>query len=423
MPRAPEAPSAGVDGPAVRVRRPTRPRHPRRAAALLLCTLLAGCAAPAPRNPLPPTLLAQATVPGIPCARTWPMRDQADVDATAEEMVAALERSQPDRFRPGGDAEFSLLALSGGADEGAYGAGFLKAWSDSGTRPEFTVVTGVSTGALSAPFAFLGPDYDDELIAVYSLGVEDVIRRRPWTAIWGAASIVDTAPLLATIRRFADDELLDAIAREHGKGRRLLVQSTSLDAKRPVLWNLGCIAASDSPNRLEVFHDALLASASIPLAFPLVRMNVEADGQRYDELHGDGGIISQTTTLSRYLLTTDPFAHRGYQPRKSMYIIRNGRLLPPWQEVRERLPDIGAQTISTMIAVNGAAGILLSFQVAERTGFDFKATWIGDDFDVPYVGPFDRDYMRALMDYGYRRFAEGRPWADELLVFQLNRES
>lgn len=337
--------------------------------------------------------------------------------------ASQLEEAYPDRFRPGGDAEISLLAISGGADEGAYGAGFLRGWSDSGTRPEFTIVTGVSTGALTAPFAFLGPEYDDELEEVYSLPLDQVARRRTWIGIVTEASAVDTAPLLETIRHYADDELIEAVAREHAKGRRLIVQSTSLDAKRPVLWNLGCIAASDAPDKADLFHKALLASASIPVAFPLVRMPVEADGQLYDEVHGDGGIVSQTAALGALLLEiSDPFADRGYSPRRSMYVLRNGRLLPEWSAVEESLADIGAQTISTMIAVNGAVGIVLTHELAGRTDFDFKATWIDQDFTLPYTGPFDPPYMRALMDYGYQRFAS-RPWADQLFALDLSEQS
>ncbi len=393
--------------------------------ALAVVALLsaAGCAAaPAPRNPLPPELMADARIPGIDCARTWPMMQDPRLDEALAAMLDELEAAYPEAYRPGGEPEFTMLALSGGADDGAYGAGVLRAWSESGTRPAFTVVTGVSTGALTAPFAFLGPDWDDDLEAVYSLTADQVIRLRPWTSIWGAASLVDTAPLLDVIRRYADEAMLDAIAREHAKGRRLIVQSTSLDAKRPVVWSLGCIAASDAPNRLDVFHQALLASASIPVAFPLVRIEVEAGGETFDELHGDGGIISQTTTLSSVLLTRDLFEGRGYEPTKTMYVIRNGRLLPEWKAVEERLPDIGEQTISTMIAINGAAGLLLSMEVAERTGFDFKATWIGEDFEVPYSGPFDPVYMKALMDYGYQRFLAGDGWADRLFVFDLTTD-
>ena len=390
-------------------------------AAMAAVVLLGGCVGAALRNPLPEALIPQAQVPNIDCARSWPLLDPAATQRAVDGVSRQLEAAQPDRFRPGGAPEFTILALSGGADEGAYGAGFLRAWSASGTRPEFTVVTGVSTGALSAPFAFLGPDYDDELAEVYALGLDDVVRRRPWLAILGAASVVDSTPLLNVIRSYADDAMLDAIAREHARGRRLLVQSTSLDASRPVLWNLGCIAASDAPNRLDVFHKALLASASIPIAFPLVPIEVEAEGRLYDELHGDGGIISQTTVGEMFLLGSRLFDGRGYTPKKAMYVIRNGRLLPPFQTLENRLPAIGAQTLSAMIAVNGAAGLLLAHDVAEQTGFDFYATWIEDDFDVPYTGPFDPDYMRALMAYGYERFASGRPWAERLLAFDLTQ--
>ena len=87
---------------------------------------------------------------------------------------------------------YPLLAISGGGSNGAFGAGFLCGWTESGTRPDFKVVTAVSTGSLQAPLAFLGPDYDHILRAIFTThGTEEIYqRKRPLEVIQKEAGTV-----------------------------------------------------------------------------------------------------------------------------------------------------------------------------------------------------------------------------------------
>ncbi|HUS97414.1 MAG TPA: patatin-like phospholipase family protein, partial [Hyphomicrobiaceae bacterium] len=247
-----------------------------------------------PRNPVPLDLLGTGVIPNIPNipdARYW----GDEPPAKLHEMVMEIAEQ---RRISGVSTNATMLALSGGADNGAFGAGLLNAWTEMGTRPEFTIVTGVSTGALSAPFAFLGPDYDDELKQMYGgFPRERIFKLRSWVNILPNASVADTAPLAEVIERFVDEKLMAAVAREHRRGRRLLVQTSHLDAQRPVVWDLGAIAASGAPNAKDIFRKALIASASVPVAFPPVLFQIEVDGQIYDEMHVDGGVVSQATAL------------------------------------------------------------------------------------------------------------------------------
>jgi predicted acylesterase/phospholipase RssA len=258
--------------------------------ALCACTTL-------PRNPVPLDLLdsgVMPNIPNIPDARYWGDEPPANLDDIMAETAEQRRMS-------GVDSNAVMLALSGGADNGAFGAGLLNAWTEMGTRPEFTTVTGVSTGALSAPFAFLGSNYDDELLLMYGgFPRKSIFRLRSWGNILPKASVADTAPLAEVITQFVDEELLAAVAREHQRGRRLLVQTSHLDAQRPVIWDLGVIAASGAPNALDVFRKALLASAALPVAFPPVLFEVLVDGQIYDEMHVDGGVVSQATALTSW---------------------------------------------------------------------------------------------------------------------------
>ena len=257
--------------------------------ALLL--ILTGCASTPQRQPLPPEYTLKAEIPGIPEARFWGDEWPTFAAERFEEFTDAdFRRDYAGIY----DKPHNYLAISGGGANGAFGAGLLIGWTATGERPEFSMVTGVSTGALTAPFAFLGPDYDDEMQEVYTTTTtKDIaVKRNMFAAAFGD-SVTDTTPLQELIAKYIDADMIDAIAREHKRGRRLFVGTVNLDAGRSVIWNIGAIAASDYPQKMTLIHELLRASAAIPIAFPPVIISVEAEGKRYDELHVDGGTGSQ----------------------------------------------------------------------------------------------------------------------------------
>src|SRR5690606_17541771 len=149
------------------------------------------------------------------------------------------------RVKPGSDGRVDFLTLSGGGINGAYGAGFLVGWTQSGKRPEFEVVTGISVGAIMAPLAFLGSSYDDRLKVVFSSLTEATNPAADFiSAVFGAPSILSNAPVLSAIRQVVDEKVLNDIAKAHREGRRLYIGTTNLDAQRPVVWDIGAIANS-----------------------------------------------------------------------------------------------------------------------------------------------------------------------------------
>ena len=266
-------------------------------AALLatLCLGVAGCSIPERGVAVPQVDTERALPLGLANARFFA---DADPRAMTEEGMRSVEREQAILRAAGTPANrlppVTYLAVSGGGDNGAFGAGLLNGWTQTGTRPEFKMVTGVSTGALIAPFAFLGPDYDPALREVYtSMTAEKVYRARGLRAALFDDAMADTGPLAEIISRYADQKMLDAIAREYQKGRLLMIGTTDLDAQRPVIWNIGAIAASGHPGALELFRKILRASAAIPGAFQPVFIDVEIDGKKYQEMHVDGGAIAQ----------------------------------------------------------------------------------------------------------------------------------
>jgi predicted acylesterase/phospholipase RssA len=370
--------------------------------------VLAGCSIPA-RGPAVPLSEADRALPlGLANARFFADGDPAPMIA---EAIAAIERERA-ALRAAGKPTTplppaSFLAISGGADNGAFGAGLINGWTLTGTRPEFRITTGVSTGALIAPFAFLGPDYDSVLRELYTTMTPDrVFRRRSLLAALFDDAMADTGPLAQLIAHYADQRMLDDIGREYQKGRLLLIGTTDLDAQRPVIWNIGAIAASRRPKSLELFRKILLASASVPGAFEPVLIDVEIDGARFQEMHVDGGAIAQ---LFLYPASIDPTVLPDRR-RQTAYIIRNARLDPEHDEIEPRTISIASRAIGTMLAASGQNDVLRVYFVTKRDGVDYNLAYVGRDFKEPRPGPFDQAYMRALFDYGYREAVEGRAW-------------
>jgi predicted acylesterase/phospholipase RssA len=312
----------------------------------------------------------------------------------------------------------NFLAISGGGDDGAFGAGLLVGWSERGDRPNFGMVTGVSTGALSAPFAFLGRSYDQLLKQVYTdSNADEIFRPRPVLAALTDDAMADSTPLRSMIAHYVDQTMVQRIAEEYNKGRLLFILTTNLDQGRPVIWNLGAIAASGHPRSRELMIDVLLASASIPAVFPPVMIDVTIGGQRYQEMHVDGGTIAQAFLYPPSFSLARATASLGIsaaqfraQRKRTAYVIRNGRLARPEETINRETIAIAKRAISTMTASSGVNDAYRMYLVTKRDGVDFNLASIGDDFEVPYKGPFDKGYMRSLFAYGLQKGRAGYPW-------------
>jgi hypothetical protein len=374
---------------------------------------VAGCSAPERLVAVPQAQTVQAEIPGIPNARFWPddpdsmahMVEVAFASIEAEEAAGAVVDAD------GNLPSVSFLAVSGGGDDGAFGAGLLVGWTALGTRPEFKLVTGVSTGALTAPFAYLGPDYDEELRAVYtSISAADIYEERGILAALFDDALSDTTPLQATIAKHFTEELMHEIADAYGKGRILLIASTDLDSRRPVIWNIGAIASSGSPDALKMIRKILVASAAVPGAFPPVMIDVEVNGQIYQEMHVDGGAVSQAFIYPPQLNVAALSEEYGVSRERTAYIIRNARLDPDWASTERQTMSIAGRAISTLIQSQGIGDLYRMYLETQRDGVDYNLAFIGPEFDAPGGGDFDPVYMGALFDYGYALGSAGYPW-------------
>ena len=375
---------------------------------LLAVFLLTGCASSYKRNPVPEHLAFEADIPGLKHARIIGLDDVAGDD---EEVRMALQKKQgvaSGLFKK----PFRFLAISGGGANGAFGAGLLCGWTEAGDRPEFFLVTGISTGALIAPFVFLGPEYDYAIREVYTtISTKDVVKKRGLLKAILSDAFADSAPLRELIAGYGDAELVAAIAREQAIGRRLYRGTTNLDLMEPVMWSIGAMAESSYPDKIQLIRDLMLASASIPGAFPPVYIKVVADGQTYDEMHVDGGATAQ---VFLYPLTYDMDAEiravGGNISDMRAYVIRNSRLDPDWQAVGPGIFDIMGRSIAALIHTQGTGDLMEIYVAARRDKIDFNLAYIPSDFNLKPNEAFDPVYMGELFDRGYEMAKAGYPW-------------
>jgi hypothetical protein len=363
---------------------------------------------------VPAAVANQITVLDLPNGRFWAWYDLQGA-ALVREWEESLDRERalggPDDALP--PAHF--LAISGGGGDGAFGAGLLCGWFDSGTMPAFKLVTGISTGGMIAPFAFLGGPYIEQLREIYTtIKSQDEIRTlRALNGFYGVVfgeALADTAPLYRLISRYVNARMIADIAAAYRNGRMLMIGTASLDQQRPIVWNIGAIAASGHPEGLELIRKVILASASIPGAFPPVMIDVEADGKRYQEMNVDAGVVQQALLYPIYFGVRASLHYGKLARERHAYIIRNARLDPDWASVNRDFLTITQRAVSTMIHYLGYNDVLRIYDMTKRDRIDYNLSYIETDFGRKKNDLFDPDYMKALFEYAYQKGRHKPVW-------------
>jgi predicted acylesterase/phospholipase RssA len=370
----------------------------RRTLLFVVAVAFGGCAGTQRRTPYTESELQIAVPMGVPGVRTW-----ADVPLSVlRNQVAHLPALNEAH-------EFSILSLSGGGEHGAFGAGLLCGWSETGRRPIFDIVTGVSTGALMAPFAFLGSGYDQRLRALYTeMSFHSVLSGSPLTGLFGEG-LYNTQPLQRIIARQIDQSMLADIAAAYRQGRRLFVVTTNLDAQRGVLWNMGAIATSGRPGALELFRKVILASASVPGLFDPVFIDAEANGRRFKEMHVDGGAAFPLFAIPLKLLTASELV-TAHRTSGQLYIIINNNLNPAFAIAKPKTLSITVRAFNTLVKSDFYDTILASYVFTEKQGLKFNLAYIPNSFKVKSVELIDPNYMTALFEFGRARGRLGDGW-------------
>ncbi|MCX8252641.1 Alpha/beta hydrolase [Beijerinckiaceae bacterium RH AL1] len=359
-----------------------------------LAALTAACAGSQPRIPYTAQEAALAQPPGYEHIRVW-------LDEARDYPVDFA----PD-LKPGEASQY--LALSGGGGNGAYGAGILNGWTQSGRRPTFNAVSGVSTGALMAPFAFLGPAYDATLADIYTGGEAETLVAAPdfGRAAFGS-SLFGGHRLLDLVSRYVTPDIVEAIAREHRAGRRLYVVTTNIDSKRGVVWNIGAIAASGRPDSIDLIRKVLAASASVPLVFAPQLIEVTADGREFQEMHADGNVTTAVFTLPlKYLALQRKTRLAG----GSIYVVMNTVIEPQFSVVERSTLPIVAASIDTLTTQKSEVDLAQMYAYAKANKVDFNLTSIDPAIVKAGLGSFDTAYMRRLYDAGVETGRTGGFW-------------
>ncbi len=327
-----------------------------------------------------------------------------------DEDAVRLESQLAEGVITGADGRFDLVALSGGGANGAFAAGLVAGWTESGTRPDFEVVTGVSTGALAAPFVFLGSDWDGHLRDAYTSGeASGLLKSRGLGALVGSG-VFSGAPLRALVERHVDEVLLAAVAAEHGRGRLLLVATTDLDAQRGVIWNMGAIASRGGPEAVALFRDVLVASASIPGVFPpvMIRARAQGGGTEFEEMHVDGGVMNPFVALPQVMWGwTDP---EGVLRGARVHVVVNGKDAPRFAVTRDAAPAVVGRALDTVLAGQLRQSLAANRAFSARAGIEFRVAAIPADYDGADSLDFSQESMTAVYELGRALGRSGDAW-------------
>lgn len=378
------------------------------AATVALTLSLLGCSSLERKSAVPAQSLSKAQIAGLPSVR-YLITTKAGVDTFVADVIQVETARGKNAFQ--GNANY--LALSGGGDDGAFGAGLLVGWSKQGSRPSFNLVTGISTGALIAPFAYLGKDYDPLLKEVYTnINPKDIFIERGILSGIFSDGLADSTPLYQLISKYVDANFLKKVAYEYNiNGRWLLIGTTNIDAGVPVAWNMGRIASVGTPEALELFRRIMLASASIPGAFSPVMFDFLVDSQAFQEMHVDGGASTQVFLYPSAAVQKANELGLKRRVNRQAYIIRNSRLDPRWNETERRTLSVAGRAISQLIQTQGIGDLYRIYAMTQFDHVGFNLAYIGSDFNEPHQEEFDTKYMNALFQYGYEHALKGYQWS------------
>jgi patatin-like phospholipase/acyl hydrolase len=292
----------------------------------------------------------------------------------------------------------------------------LVGWTEAGNRPEFSVVSGTSSGALIAPFAFLGASHDGILRDLFTSGIaETLLRVDGLNAIFGSGAF-KTEPLKQLIARYVDEDLLHLIAAQHLRGRRLFVVTTNIDAQRTAVWNMGAIAASDHSGRLQLFRDILVASASAPGVFAPTYIEVQSGNTRFLEMHVDGAVTSNVLAVPESVLLRKIAPTNAVKP--NLYIIVNGKITPDFAMIDDGTLSIVARSFYSTVKANTRSTLIATYDFARRNGWQFRLAAIRPDYATTSTSfNFDTDYMRGLFELGFSMARTGQPWQRSLSAY------
>jgi hypothetical protein len=365
---------------------------------------------------------------GAPIENAWGAVPLQDVEGEKDKSLIdsfiqslQIKRDKQRQTGESGKIPYRALTLSGGGSRGAYGAGVLSGWTVRGDRPQFDVVTGISTGALMATHVFLGSEFDNNLTIYKRISNNDVFREHSLLSKLRGASLLDTTPLRSTLMSMITEVTLDLVAAEYRKGRRLFIGTTNLDANLFVIWDMGLIADSERPDRLKRYIDVVMASAAFPVAFPPVYLEIEGKDGNHTEMHGDGSIRETVFFFDFDLIRAGRIAMNAAGFRESdfqqeLYLMNNGPIEisgnTGYKPVEGKIGAIAKASISSLMTKVTQGSTYRMWILAMLHGADFHMSFVPSDFEFTSdLLTFDPEEQSALFDLGYQQAINGTAWA------------
>lgn len=387
--------------------------HSRLLITVICLLILSGCSNRVKHNPLSPGLFQQVDFSSSIPERWWGDSKPDGIDDWMKASIPELQTRYPEAFdqNPSNNPRLDSLMISGGGANGAFGAGLLSGWTQSGLRPAFQYVTGVSTGALIAPFAFLGSDYDDLLLELYSsVNDETIFERKSLFSVPFTSSVRDTYPLASLIQGFITQTLIEEIGRQRLQGRLLLIITTHFDAQRPVVWDIGAIANNRGDQALALIHKVLLASAAVPVYFPPIPIAWEINGNQFTELHVDGAVTRNIYAYPAQVNLKALDASQGASFQRRIFVIQNSNLTRVYQPAETSILSMATRAISMLALSQARSDIERIYYLAERDGLEFNMIAIPDTYETKPALNFDARYMQNLIELGSQIGRQGDFW-------------
>jgi len=323
-----------------------------------------------------------------------------------EVIKVAVSAAQPDLPE--------ILILSGGGQNGAFGAGFLNGLAQrTGSQYDlnFDIVTGISTGALQATFAFLGPDYYAMLEAFYlNLSLGDIFVPRFFLSLLWSDSIVDSAPLRALLENTITLDMIEEVAQAHEDGRRLFIGTLDLDQGGLVVWDMGEIAQGRNQQALEKYHEILMAATAVPVLLPPVEIDYTlSSGELYKGLHVDGG-LRENLFFRHFMLDLG----ESVSANARLFVIVNGKIGLGYSCIDAHWVPIAERTINASLDETTFNGVLRTYLIACSNNMEFKLMRIPDDVEMEVYGyTFDSALMQMLIEKGKELgLLEPVPWEE-----------
>lgn len=379
--------------------------------------LLAGCQT-WPRRSASPDLIGAATPDGFPSETRLVTTDLGTFASLSPSFFDTLQLAST-------DGTIDILALSGGGSGGAYGGGVLAGMTQAHTRPQFELVTGVSAGALLAPFAFLGSEWDERMHQALAGPLSAQLLPSPTRTVLarllsphGKSS---RSTLFQLVDHFVTPQMIEAIASESAKGRHLIVATTDLDKHETVLWNLGVIARQGGTAGRQLFRDVLIASASVPGIFPPVLIRVSDGDQEYDEMHVDGGVT--TSVFSMPMIAEIQSSELPQLRGATLYMIVNAQIANKPQTTRYNTLSILSSAFVSGINYKTREAVINNMAAARRLGMQFQLTLIPSDYPTVDFINFDLRNLQGLFDYAYRCAMLGQVWMSPVQSVRRNMNS